>query len=154
MNTAEDAEVTEVTFIRPMRAADAADVATLTTQLGYPANPADIERRFASIDGHVEGALLVAEADGGRVVGWIHIVTTHLLEQDSEAEIGGLVVADGMRGRGIGQRLVEAGEKWAADHGFAAIRVRSNVVRGDAHRFYGRLGYELVKTQKNFRKTL
>src|SRR5213082_1881004 len=100
------------TIIRPMRATDAADVALLTTQLGYPAAAADIERRFASIDGRVEGALFVAQTDEGRVVGWIHLVTTYLLEQDPEAEIGGLVVADGVRGRGIGQRLVESAEKW------------------------------------------
>jgi ribosomal protein S18 acetylase RimI-like enzyme len=140
--------------VRSMRAADAPDVATLTTQLGYPATAADIARRFASIDGRVEGALLVAEAHGGRVVGWIHIVTTHLLEQDSEAEIGGLVVADDVRGQGIGQQLVDAGEQWAVERGFKTMRVRSNVVRAGAHRFYERLGYHVVKTQKNFRKAL
>jgi len=32
--------------------------------------------------------------------------------------------------------------------------VRSNVTRERAHAFYGRLGYETVKTQRVFRKTL
>jgi len=47
-----------------------------------------------------------------------------------------------------------AAEQWARVHGFALMRVRSNVVRERAHRFYEREGYARVKTQAVFRKAL
>jgi GNAT superfamily N-acetyltransferase len=48
--------------------------------------------------------------------------------------------------------LTAAAEKRAAASGCTTIRLRSNVIRGDAHRFYERLGYERLKTQYAFRK--
>jgi hypothetical protein len=32
--------------------------------------------------------------------------------------------------------------------------LRSNIVRAAAHAFYGKLGYQNIKTQKTFRKVL
>ena len=65
-----------------------------------------------------------------------------------------LVVREGRRGNGIGEQLMRYAEQWAAQRGAACVRLRSNVIRADAHRFYQRLGYRVVKTQLSFEKLL
>ena len=135
-------------LIRPAALADAADLAALSGQLGYPSTPAQIAARLAALAGAAD-AVQVAEVDG-RVAGWIHVCSHRPLESEPSAEIAGLVVDESRRGRGIGRLLVEAALAWARRQGYAGIRVRSNVVRADAHRFYEGLGFQRVKTQVTF----
>jgi GNAT superfamily N-acetyltransferase len=47
---------------------------------------------------------------------------------------------------------VSAAETWAAKRGAKRLRVRSNVMRERAHRFYERLGYTITKRQAVFDK--
>ncbi len=143
----------EVT-IRPARIQDADAIARLSDQLGYPASREEVEERLAHILGERDHAVYVAVSAQGEVVGWIHIYLCPLVEMALQAEIGGLVVEGRLRGRGIGQRLLERAERWAAERGCSAVMVRSNVVRERAHRFYARLGYRLMKTQRVFTKRL
>jgi GNAT superfamily N-acetyltransferase len=140
--------------VREMTAADAAAVAGLTAQLGYPSSEIDIRRRYELIKDRADACLLVASDINSVVVGWTHVQSLCALEADLRAEIWGLVVADSVRGLGVGRLLVEAAEDWAMKRGLEVMGVRSNILRGDAHAFYEHLGYELVKTQKAFRKNL
>ena len=133
---------------------DAPQIAQLCQQLGYPASLVEIQRRLSQIVGEEQHALYVAEAAGGRVLGWIHGYVCHLVEVEPHVEIGGLVVDEDYRRSGIGRLLVGEIENWAAAKGCSAMRLRSNVVRKDAHRFYVNLGYEIVKRQLAFRKVL
>ena len=89
-----------------------------------------------------------------RVVGWAHVVPGLLLEEAPFAELAGLVVDESARGLGTGAALLAAAEDWARRQGFAAMRVRSNVLRERAHRFYEREGYARIKAQAVFRKAL
>jgi GNAT superfamily N-acetyltransferase len=140
--------------IREMTSEDATVVAALTSQLGYPSSDVDIKRRFDLIKGLSDARLIVACEINGDVVGWIHVQALSALEADLRAEIWGLVVAEAVRGSGAGRLLVEAAESWAVERGLDIMGVRSNVIRRDAHAFYEHLGYEVVKTQKAFRKQL
>jgi len=137
--------------IREATAADAAALAALSTQLGYPAQPGEAELRLAALG--PEGAVLVAESDGA-VLGWIHVCGIRFFQSPPFAEVGGLVVDEAARGKGVGKLLLEAGARWAAEHGYRKLRVRSNVVREDAHRFYEREGFRRVKTQAVFDREL
>jgi ribosomal protein S18 acetylase RimI-like enzyme len=141
-------------IIRQMQADDIAAVAGLTSELGYPASESEIKRRYDFIKDRWDSRLLVAQHGERAVVGWIHVQATYLLEADPRAEIWGLVVADGVRGTGAGRALVEAAENWAVRLGLDVIAVRSNVIRDHARGFYEHLGYEIVKTQSAFRKSL
>ena len=132
---------------------DSAVVADLCGQLGYPATPDQILERFTRIERHNRAALFVGD-DEGRVVGWIHVAIVQVLEADLYAEIGGLVVDDTHRSRGVGAALVNAAEQWARDNGCGAMRVRSRVMRERAHAFYERSGYARIKTQHAFEKRL
>jgi GNAT superfamily N-acetyltransferase len=139
--------------IRPARGADRADLARLATQLGYPMSEEEAGARLSRIAGHPDHALLVAEQDG-RVAGWLQVSRVRVFESEDGVEIGGLVVDEALRGRGIGARLLAEAERWARERGCVRMRVRSNVVRERAHAFYRSAGFSEVKTQRVFEKAL
>lgn len=141
-----------VTF-RPPQAGDAAAIARLSDQLGYPASRAEIEDRLGRLGGRPDHAVFVAER-AGEVAGWVHVFVPLHLESAGHAEIGGLVVDERWRGQGIGEGLVARAESWTRAQGINGLRVRSNVVRERAHRFYERLGYARRKTSAVFLREL
>ena len=109
--------------------------------------------RLRSIGTRPDHAVLVA-ADGPRLLGWVHVFVTRLLETDARAEIGGLVVDEACRGRGLGKALVRSAEAWARSYGLRLLRVHSNVTRERAHRFYEREGFREEKRQTVFTREL
>jgi GNAT superfamily N-acetyltransferase len=125
---------------------DAAAVADLATQLGYPTQPEQAAARLRDLAGRPDHAVLVA-AEGGAVIGWIHVCGERRVETDPFAEIAGLVVDAARRSRGAGAALVEAAADWARAEGYATLRVRSNTVRTRTHAFYERAGFTRAKTQ-------
>lgn len=108
-----------------------------------------LERLLAS----ERDSVLVAVVDGS-VAAWMHVLVCSSLESDDYAEIRGLVVGERFRSGGIGARLVAAAEEWARSRGLMRVRVRSDVLRKDAHRFYERQGYRVTKNQAVFDKVL
>ena len=138
--------------IRRAKLADAPRIAELAGQLGYPSTPAQIRRRFRTLQPASQNAVFVAELPNEGVVGWVHVSKVPLLDVDVRAEIDGLVVAEGQRSLGAGALLMAAAENWARKHGCKGMSVRSNVIRERAHKFYERCGFEHYKTQKSFRK--
>lgn len=149
--------------IRPATPEDAAAVARLADQLGYPTAPDDMRARLNARMSQPGETVLVAEFLGesdarpgpGEVVGFVHLFDTPpLVGNPRTVEIGGLVVETSRRSAGIGAGLLRAAEDWAARHGGEIVRVRSNVVRADAHRFYERHGYATVKRQVVFERRI
>jgi GNAT superfamily N-acetyltransferase len=134
---------------------DAAAMAALATELGYPSTAAQIADRMRLLKAPIElHAVYVAEEPEGAPVGWMHLYVAYNVESDPSVEIGGLVVAEGRRGSGIGAALVAEAERWARSRGLGRLRVRSNVVRDRAHHFYEREGFARTKSQFVFVKTL
>jgi GNAT superfamily N-acetyltransferase len=133
--------------------ADAPVLAELSAQLGYPAAPAELAARLADLGARADHRVWVARS-GETVVGWLHAFVARYLVDDPFVEIGGLVVAEGERGHGIGPRLVDEACAWARAQGLARVGVHSNVLRADAHRFYERIGFVLEKRQGVFTRRL
>lgn len=133
---------------------DAEPIAVLSDQLGYPASAASIRRRLQNLLSDRGHGVWVAETTEGIVAGWVHVFVKNLLESEREAEIGGLVVAGECRGRGVGRALVERAERWAKARQLKSVYVRSNIVRKEAHIFYPKLGFQIIKTQSAFRKQI
>jgi GNAT superfamily N-acetyltransferase len=140
--------------IRRARSSDTARIAELCGQLGYPSTPAEIAQRLRKIKPQSQHAVLVAESLQRKVIGWLHVSVSPLVEVELRAEVNGLVVDNNERSRGTGALLLRAAEQWARSRGCKNMSVRSNVVRERAHQFYLRHGYEHYKTQKAFRKPL
>ena len=115
---------------------------------------AEIAQRLRTIKAASQHAVLVAESPDRKVIGWLHVSVSPLLEVELRAEVNGLVVAEDERSRGTGALLLRAAEQWARRRGCKNMSVRSNVIRDRAHQFYLRHGYEHYKTQKAFRKAI
>jgi PhnO protein len=141
----------ERTAIRAVRADDAEMVAALSASLGYPTNAFDMRSRIEELANSNDRMALAAVLQDV-VVGWVDAAVERRLQSNPVVVIGGLVVRDDMRGKGIGQQLCHAVEQWAIQIGIAAVRVRSQMKRADAHRFYLRDGYTQVKISAVFEK--
>jgi GNAT superfamily N-acetyltransferase len=88
----------------------------------------------------------VAPAAAG-LAGWLQVSLPRIFESPVTAEIAGLVVDEARRGGGIGASLVAAAADWARTKGCRALRVRTNVIRDGALRFYEREGFGRIKMQ-------
>ena len=137
--------------IREATESDAAIVTSLSRELGYEASEEETSSRLASLQGNARNRVFVAENDGV-VVGWCHVSVVESLVHDPFVEIRGLVVTEWLRSAGIGSALVARAEEWAIDQDVNDMRVRSNVVRERARRFYEKLGYKVTKTSHLFEK--
>ena len=129
-------------LIRKPAAADALALSHLMGELGYPSQPEEIIARLTALDRFPDALTLVAELEG-RVVG---AMTTHVIPaihvSPRVAMLTVLVVADELRGRGIGRELVDRAEAFAREHGATKISLTSALHRTAAHGFYKLLGYE------------
>jgi GNAT superfamily N-acetyltransferase len=139
--------------VRRATPADAESVARLCGQLGYAASAAQAAERLRTIDSHPGHAVLVAES-GGAVAAWIDLHIEHSIAAGKTVQVAGLVVDENHRGSGVGRLLMRHAEEWARSNGCSSVRLRSNIIRSQAHEFYVKLGYKVTKTQKAFAKDL
>lgn len=139
--------------IRPAGDEDAAAISRLSYQLGYAVDePATLENLKAVNKN--ENEVVYVALDHKEVIGWIHVFDTVRLESGSFCEIGGLVVDDRYRGKGIGRMLIDHVKSWCVNRKVSRLRLRSNVIRDRAHTFYRNLGFIETKQQKVFEITL
>jgi len=140
-------------MVRQLRSEDAGAVAELSEQLGYPGSAQEMEHRIEAMLGSAERIAFAAVNDGA-LVGWIDAAIERHLQAADAVVIGGLVVRDSARVSGVGTRLCREVEEWARLQGIRRVRVRSQIKREDAHRFYLRDEYRQVKTSLVFEKEL
>ncbi len=127
--------------IRRTELSDAASLAGLMTELGYETRTAEMEMRLESIVSNPDYQTLVA-VRGGKVCGMIGSVVQHSYEHnDVGARILALVVAEEMRGLGVGRELVRAAENDFMARNISRVAVNTRLDRKRAHDFYERLGY-------------
>ena len=147
--------------IRTVRLRDIPAITRLNAQLGYPESTGNIVLRYRLIlrdrRNHrvfVAVAGVSTEQPNQEVIGWIHVFADKLLTVGPRAEIGGLVVDERWRSRGVGAALVKRAEQWAQRKQLLEVVVHTNVVRIRAHSFYERCGYKLLKQSRVYTKVL
>lgn len=137
--------------IRAMQNGDVSALEPLLRQLGYDLEPDEIARRLAIVMEAPGHSLDVAERDN-RIVGFIHFYARAAIEKPPEVIVQALVVDDRLRGGGIGRRLMQRAEDWAAANGYPSVALGTQTRRDDAHAFYERLGYRVAATSHLMRK--
>lgn len=123
----------------------------LMSQLGYAVALPELRHNIDEISDR-GGEIIVAEKDGA-VIGSVCVLIDARLAEGICAEIVSLIVSEKERGSDIGKALVREAEAWASER-VKRIRVRANVKRSAAHRFYENNGFQEIKTQRVFMKTL
>jgi GNAT superfamily N-acetyltransferase len=140
--------------IRTATPADTDAIAGLSAELGYETTSEDVSERLGQLLNSQEHGIFVAVDHPKNMIGWVHVFTSHRLMTDSFADLGGLIVKQTHRGFGIGNQLLLSAEEWAISKGLQKLKVRSNVSRERAHKFYISKDYNSFKSQKVFEKTL
>ncbi|WP_162615987.1 GNAT family N-acetyltransferase [Solilutibacter oculi] len=140
--------------IRHARDEDAGAIADLCVQLGYAATADEIASRLRKLLAMPTQAVFVACDEDDSVRGYIATEQRLLLESGAHVEIVGLAVDAAHRRGGAGRALLTAAESWAYRRGVSRLRVRSNVLREEAHAFYPGMGYALDKTQHCYLRDL
>ena len=90
----------------------------------------------------------------GTVFGWISLNIVRYFYVQPFIEVSGFVVEKKNRNQGIGKKLLIEAESWVKEEGYKIIRIRTNVLRIEAHRFYESNGYKKVKEQKVYLKEI
>lgn len=100
-------------------------------------------RAFDRIDAD-PAHLLVAAVEGTEIVGTLQLsVLPGLSRRGSlRGQIESVHVRGDRRGRGLGAAMIGWAVEEAGRRGCGMVQLTSNKVRTDAHRFYGRLGFE------------
>ncbi|MBI4405969.1 MAG: GNAT family N-acetyltransferase [Deltaproteobacteria bacterium] len=141
--------------IEKMDLADLEDVTSLADQLGYPSSTEEIRTRFMRIQRTQNYGLFVAKSNGGKVIGYVQInCEPETLLAGPRADVAALIVDANERGKGIGAALLRQAEHWAEQNKLPLIRIRSNIKRTDAHRFYQNKGYVINKSSHILTKSI
>jgi GNAT superfamily N-acetyltransferase len=126
---------------------DAECIANLSTQLGYGSTIEEIRTRLSDVLNHADHCVYVI-IDNEDIIGWIHGFYALRVESDSFVEIGGMVVDEKYRRKGVGKMLVENVVEWSRLKTMHKIRVRCNTQRIETHMFYKSIGFVETKEQK------
>lgn len=124
--------------------------------LGAAREGTDLAPYLAAFDAmQAEGAniLIVGEA-AGRIVATCQLsfISGLSLRASRRAQVESVRVAADLRGRGIGAALMAEAEARARAAGCTLVQLTTNRARGDAHRFYERLGF--TPSHLGFKKPL
>ena len=151
--------------VRPYGPADLPRLVELSEVLGYPLEAEELFERVGLLDD--DDLLVVGEVDAV-VVGFasarlddhvaegpaVEVVALVVAKNSPLDHVVALVVDPAAQRRGVAAALMGAVEAWARDCGRGVLRLRSNVVREAAHRFYTGEGFEVVKRSTVFEKRL
>lgn len=129
---------------------DTPGVKKLAEELGYPSSEEKISEIIEKAIKHEDHRMIVVE-DIGQLLGYIHLVSVGL---ESYVEIAALSVLEEFRKHGIGKALIAESKKIANEKGADFIRIRSNIIRPEAYKFFEQQGFKNLKTQEVFVKEI
>jgi aminoglycoside 6'-N-acetyltransferase I len=102
--------------------------------------------------------ILVAEAGGGRLVGFVEVdLRSHADGCNPAHAVGyieGWYVAEEYRVRGVGRKLIAEAERWARSHRCVEMASDALIDNEISQRAHEALGYEVVDRCVHYRKRL
>jgi len=137
--------------LRPARREDVAAIVRLLAddglgagreQVSDPPSPAYLAA-FEAIAANPRALLAVAEDEAGAVIGTLQLTfIAGLSNQGAELALVSAVRVDStLRGRGLGDRMMQWAMDQARARGCQQMELLSHASRIEAHRFYERLGF-------------
>jgi GNAT superfamily N-acetyltransferase len=107
-----------------------------------PPLPESYRAAFADIAASPDGDVFVAEVEGEVVGCFQFFAIPHLANRGRRrAQVESVHVAPEHRSKGIGEAMMRFAIEEARRRGCFRLQLTSNKSRGDAHRFYRRLGF-------------
>jgi N-acetylglutamate synthase-like GNAT family acetyltransferase len=100
---------------------------------------------------HNDHQVYVAEKEN-KIVGYIHLIHSMRIGSSPFVEIAAFIIDESSRSLGVGSSLIKETEAWATELGLKDIRIRSNIIRQEAHNFFQKRGFQNIKTQEVFLK--
>jgi len=99
-------------------------------------------RAFEAIEASPDNTIIVGERDG-EVIACLQLTIIPGLGRKGvlRAQIEAVRVASSERGNGLGERLMRHAVELASIRGCGLVQLTTDKERGDAHRFYERLGF-------------
>jgi len=137
--------VKDEVYIRDAVAADVEAITLLMGDLGYPAQPDEMQPKLKNIFAHPDYRTIVAELDG-EIVGFSGLMRGFSFERSGKyVRINSFVVKGTARNKGIGKLLIKASEDWAVEQGADNVVISSGNRddRKAAHIFYQKSGYAI-----------
>lgn len=98
---------------------------------------------FTAIDADPNQELIVAESDGGGIVGTMQLsyLAGIAIRGSRRGQIESVRIAGDLRGQGLGGRMIDWAVERCRARGCRMVQLTSQLDRTDAHRFYERLGW-------------
>jgi N-acetylglutamate synthase-like GNAT family acetyltransferase len=137
--------------IRSAQKEDCSGITELTNQLGYPSTFEKISEIMDLVLAHDDHQVYIAEKDD-KIVGYIHLIQSMRIGSNPFVEIAAFIIDESVRQIGVGSSLIKETEGWTNGLGLKDIRIRSNIIRQDAHNFFQNRGFQNIKTQAVFLK--
>lgn len=133
---------------------DAQDILHLYLEvMGYEYPLHKIEEMIRVVKKDACNYVFVA-VDAEEIKGIIEVVIKYSIHKPSYLIINTLAVDASCQGKGIGNALLSYTRDFAKAKGLAAISVGSQFKRCDAHSFYRKNGFKLIKEHKIFEEIL
>ena len=139
--------------IRSAKMDDCPGITELSNQLGYLSSLDKVLEILDLVLTHDDHQVFIVEIDN-LIVGYIHLVSTMRIGSGPFVEIAALIVHKSYQKKGVGKSLISESEKWTRSKGLTDIRIRSNIIREEAHQYFQRKGFQDLKTQHVFLKQL
>ena len=137
-------------IIRKATTSDASAIQRLLVQLGYPDFSENDVMEKIKLYTQAGYCMLVAETER-QVVGFISLHWFELVHWKGKlGRITSFCIDEKFRSKGVGQQLLQAGEKILFKEESVKIEVTSNARRTQAHSFYLKAGY--VEDSRRFVK--
>jgi N-acetylglutamate synthase-like GNAT family acetyltransferase len=137
--------------IRSAQKEDCSGINQLTNQLGYSSSFEKICEIMDLVLDHTDHQVYIAEKDNS-IIGYIHLIQSIRIGSSPFVEIAAFIIDESARSIGVGSSLIKETENWASGLGLKDIRIRSNIIRQEAHKFFQNRGFQNIKTQEVFLK--
>jgi N-acetylglutamate synthase-like GNAT family acetyltransferase len=140
-------------IVRSAKKEDCSGITELTNQLGYPSTLEKICEIMDLVLAHKDHHVFIAEKEK-TIVGYIHLIRSMRIGSNPFVEIAAFIIDESSRSVGVGSSLIMESERWISSLGLNDIRIRSNIIRQEAHAFFKKRGFQNIKTQEVFLKNI